>query len=383
MEIQSKLPGVKETIFTTMSQLAQKHQAINLGQGFPDFDMDSTLISLVHEAMLAGHNQYSHQNGVPALREAISKKIESLYQTNIDPYTEICITPGASYAIYTALTVLLQPGDEVIVLEPAFDSYIPNILINQAKPVLVPLTFPDYKIDWDRVRSAITSKTKLIILNSPHNPTGTLLDKEDIDQLSNILNSHDLYVLSDEVYEHLVFDGFRHESILKYPEIFKRSFVVFSFGKVYHCTGWKMGYCIAPQKLMDEFIKAHQFIAFCSNTAIQYGLAEYIKNEDAYLGLGKFFQQRRDLLQGLLVESGFTPIPSKGGYFQLFSYSAISEKDELSFARELTESAGVATIPVSAFYADNQQHQVLRFCFAKKESTLLQAGARLKKYLTS
>lgn len=382
-KIESKLPGVQETIFTSMSQLARKHKAINLGQGFPDFDMDPNLISLVYEAMKSGHNQYAHQSGLLTLREAISNKIKFLYQTDVDPNTEICITPGGTYAIYTALTSLLCTGDEAIVLEPAFDSYIPNIEINGAKPILIPLSFPEYKVDWDRVRKAITPNTKFIILNSPNNPTGALLDREDIRQLSRILSEHDLYVLSDEVYEHCIFDGYFHESMLKYPEIFNRSFVIFSFGKVYNCTGWKIGYCVAPKVLMDEFNKVHQFNAFACNTPFQYGIAEFLKNKSAYLNLGKMLQERRDLLQRLLENTGLKAIPSHGSFFQLYDYSAVSEKDELAFAQELTEFAGVGTIPVSSFYANREQHQVLRFCFAKKESTLHEAGSRIKTYLNS
>lgn len=375
--MKSKL-NVSETIFTTITQMAKQHNAINLGQGFPDFEMDPELINLVNEAMISGHNQYAHQRGVQPLREAISEKIKFLYDNNVDPDTEICVTPGATYAIYTALTALLFPGDEVIVFEPAYDSYIPNIEINGAIPVLIPLTFPGYKIDWDRVKSAITPNTKMIMINSPHNPSGSVLTKEDMEVLTQIVVENNLLLLSDEVYEPIIFDGFEHESVLKYPELFKRSIAVFSFGKVYHCTGWKTGYCVAPKNLMTEIVKVHQYNAFCCFSPVQFALAVYLKKKEKYLELGKFYQQKRDLLQQLLSEGGLKPIPSHGSFFQLFDYSSISKQDDFSMATALIEKAGVAAIPVSSFYANKDQQQVLRFCFAKDESTLREAGEKLK-----
>ncbi|MDQ6845138.1 MAG: methionine aminotransferase, partial [Bacteroidota bacterium] len=303
--IKSKLPHTGETIFTIMSSLAKKHQAINLGQGFPDFSMNQELIELVYKSMKDGHNQYAHMNGVPALRNVIAEKVHFLYNTQIHPEDEITITPGGTYAIYTALTSLLQPGDEVIVFEPAFDSYIPNIEINGAKPVLIPLTFPDYKIDWNLVRQSITSTTRLIMINSPHNPTGSVLQKSDIEELRKIINGTNIFILSDEVYEHIIFDGIRHESILKYPDLFERAFVCFSFGKVYSCTGWKLGYCISPKKLMDEFRKVHQFNCFSCNAPMQYALAIFLQKKEEYLSLSGFLQKKRDLFQDLMKATRF------------------------------------------------------------------------------
>lgn len=371
---------VGESIFTTMSRLANEHEAVNLGQGFPDYQMDNTLIELVNQAMKEGLNQYPPARGVSSLREEIARKIEFLYQTKTDPATEICITPGATYAIYTALTTVLNKGDEVIVFEPMYDSYVPNIELNGAVPVLVPVLQPDFKIDWTRVKDAITSKTRMIIVNQPHNPSGMLLSEEDMKQLTQIVIEHNLYLLSDEVYEHLVFDGLAFESVLKYPELFKRSFVAFSFGKVYHCTGWKTGYCVAPKELMDEFMKVHQFNAFSSFGPVQYALATYLKNKDAYLKLSSFFEPKRELLKKLLKAAGLKPLPSHGSFFQLYSYADLSDMDELSFAKKLTAEAGVTAIPVSAFYADKRDQQLLRFCFAKKDETLHEAGKRLIRY---
>jgi methionine transaminase len=378
--IQSKLPGVGETIFTVMSSLALEHNAINLGQGFPDFEMNPALAELVNKAMKDGHNQYAHRNGVFKLREAIAEKVSFLYKSKIDPATEICITPGGTYAIYTALTTVLNPGDEVIVFEPAYDSYIPNIEVNGAIPILIPLTFPDYKIDWHLVKEKITPSTKMILLNSPHNPTGSVLNKNDIEELRKIVEGTNIFILSDEVYEHIIFDNLEHESILKYPDLFERSFVTFSFGKVYHCTGWKLGYCIAPAALMKEFLKIHQYNCFCCNTPMQYALAQFLQNKNEYLQLGQFLQTKRDFFKNLMAQTKFTPLPSHGSYFQLYSYAGISDENETSFAKKLTSVAGVACIPTSAFYKNGKDDKVLRFCFAKKESTLEQAVQRLLKY---
>lgn len=378
--LKSKLPNTTETIFTVMSVLALQHKAINLGQGFPDFEMNQELIGLVNKAMKDGHNQYAHKNGLPALRETIAEKISFLYKNKVDPQIEICITPGGTYAIYTALTTVLQPGDEVIIFEPAYDSYIPNIEINGAVPVLIPLTYPDYKIDWNLVKEKITPKTKMIMLNSPHNPTGSVLGKKDIEELRKIVFGTDIFILSDEVYEHIIFDGIEHESILKYPDLFQRSFVAFSFGKVYHCTGWKIGYCVAPALLMNEFLKVHQFNCFSCNTPVQYALAEFLQNKNEYLQLGNFLQKKRDYFEDLMEQTKFKPIPSSGSYFQLYSYAELSDEPELDFAKKLTCDAGVASIPVSAFYKNKQEDKVLRFCFAKKDSTLFEAVERLKKY---
>ena len=377
--IQSKLPNTGTTIFTTMSALALQYNAINLGQGFPDFMMPEALTQLVNEAMQQGHNQYAHMNGVPLLRERIAEKVALLYGTTINPDTDITITPGGTYAIYTALTTVLQPGDEVIVFEPAFDSYLPNIEINGGKPVLIPLTFPDYAIDWHLVRQNITPKTKMIMLNTPHNPTGSVLGSNDIEQLQQIVKDTGIFILSDEVYEHLIFDGKQHESILRYPDLVERSFVCFSFGKTYHCTGWKLGYCIAPPQLMKEFRKVHQFNCFSCNSPVQHALSVFIEQQQHYQNLGKVVQQKRDYFQQLMAQTKFEALPSYGSYFQLYSYKKITDESENEFAVRLIKEYGVASIPVSVFYKQETNNQVLRFCFVKNEQTLEAAVSRLKK----
>ena len=377
--ITSKLPSIGPTIFTVMSSLAVEHNAINLGQGFPDYPMSEELISLVNQHMKAGHNQYVHMNGLPALRNVIAEKIFGLYQQQINADTEITVTPGGTYAIYTALTAVLQPGDEVIVFEPAYDSYIPNVEINGAVPVLIPLTYPDYKIDWNEVRKRISAKTKMVMLNSPHNPTGAILSKEDIFQLQQIVKDTNIFILSDEVYEHLIFDDMQHESMLRYPDLLERSFVCFSFGKVYHCTGWKLGYCIAPEALTKEFRKVHQFNCFSCNSPMQFALADFLQYKESYLTLGNFLQKKRDYFMNLMKQTNFKPLPSHGSYFQLYSYENMSDESEKDLAIRLTKDFGVATIPTSAFYKNGKDDKVLRFCFAKKESTLEEAVNRLLK----
>ena len=379
LQIHSKLPNVGTTIFTVMSSLAAQHNAINLGQGFPDYEMNETLISLVNSAMKKGFNQYVHMNGYMPLRETLAEKAQFLYNISINPENQITITPGGTYALYTALTTILRPGDEVIVFEPAYDSYIPAIELNGAKPVTIPLMFPDYKIDWEVVRTKISEKTKAIMINSPHNPTGSILSKEDMIQLQNIVTGTNIFIISDEVYEHLIFDGKKHESILNYPDLLKRSFVCFSFGKVYHCTGWKLGYCIASEQLMNEFRKIHQFNCFTCDTPKQVAISEFLQYKDQYLQLGNFLQQKRDYLQNLMKQTRFKALPSYGSYFQLYSYNEIADTTEKEFAINLTKEFGVATIPVSAFYQVEKNNQVLRFCFSKKEETLEAAVERLRK----
>lgn len=378
--VTSKLPTIAPTIFTVMSSLAVEYNAINLGQGFPDYPMNEELISLVNHHMKLGHNQYVHMNGLPALRNAIAEKIFGLYDRQINPDTEITVTPGGTYAIYTALTTILQPGDEVIVFEPAYDSYIPNIEINGAIPVLIQLVYPDYKINWDEVRKRITKKTKMIMLNSPHNPTGSVFNKEDITRLQQVVAGTNIFILSDEVYEHLIFDGLQHESMLRYPDLMERSFVCFSFGKVYHCTGWKLGYCVAPASLSTEFRKVHQFNCFTCNSPMQFALADFIKQADSYLSLGNFLQKKRDYFLELMKQTKFNPLSSHGSYFQLYSYKGMSDESERELAIRITKEVGVATIPTSAFYKDGKDDKVLRFCFAKKESTLEEAVNRLLKF---
>ena len=378
--ITSKLPSVGPTIFTVMSSLAVEYNAINLGQGFPDYPMNEELISRVHQHMKNGHNQYVHMNGLPVLRDVIAEKVFDLYQQQINPDTEITVTPGGTYAIYTALTTVLNPGDEVIIFEPGYDSYIPNVEINGAVAVLVPLTYPDYKIDWDAVRKKISPKTKMIMINSPHNPTGSVLCKDDIKNLQQIVTGTGIFILSDEVYEHLIFDGLQHESMLRYPDLLERSFVCFSFGKVYHCTGWKLGYCIAPAALTKEFRKVHQFNCFSCNSPVQFALADFLKNKESYLTLGNFLQKKRDHFASLMKQTKFKPLTSHGSYFQCYSYKGMSDESEKDLAIRLTKDFGVATIPTSAFYKDGKDDKVLRFCFAKKESTLEEAVNRLVKW---
>ena len=377
--IQSKLPAVGTTIFTTMSALATKHEAVNLGQGFPDFPMNEELLSLVYKSMTDGHNQYVHMCGLPALREGLTEKVHSLYHASINPETDITITPGGTYAIYTALTTILQPGDEVIIFEPAYDSYVPNIEINGGVVVAIPLNFPDYKINWQLVKENVNAKTKAIILNSPHNPTGSVLEESDIESLRGIVKDTAIFIISDEVYEHLIFDEKKHLSMLRYPDLFERSFVCFSFGKVYHCTGWKLGYCIAPATLMKEFRKVHQFNCFTCNSPMQYALAVFLQQKNQYLQLGNFMQQKRDYFKTIMQQTKFIPLPSHGSYFQLYGYENISDESENDFAVRLAREAGVATIPVSAFYKNAVNNKVLRFCFAKKETTLDEAVNRLLK----
>ena len=362
-----------------MSVLAAEHNAINLGQGFPDFLMDEELVALVNTAMQKGNNQYVHMNGLLALRERLAEKIAYLYTAGVDPETEITITPGGTYAIFTALTTVLQPGDEVIVFEPAYDSYIPTIEINGAIPVLIPLTYPDYKIDWQLVKQKISPKTKMIMLNSPHNPTGAVLSTNDITELRVIVKDTGIFILSDEVYEHLIFDGLQHESMLRYPDLLERSFICFSFGKTYHCTGWKIGYCVAPAVLMAEFRKIHQFNCFSCNSPVQFALAEFVQQKEKYLQLGSFLQHKRDHFAALMQQTKFKALPSHGSYFQLYSYKGMSEESEKDLAIRITKEYGVATIPVSVFYKQQTDNKVLRFCFAKKESTLEEAVNRLMK----
>jgi methionine aminotransferase len=377
LHIQSKLPDVGTTIFAVMSGLATEHKAVNLGQGFPDFPMSGELTALVDQAMRKGFNQYAPMPGWMPLRESIAEKVDFLYQAGINPDTEITITPGGTYAIYSAFTAILRPGDEVIVFEPAYDSYIPNIGINGARAVTINLVYPDYHIDWEAVKNAITERTKAIIINSPHNPTGSVIREEDIQALREIVEGTNIFIISDEVYEHLIFDNIPHQSILRYPDLLQRSFVCFSFGKVYNCTGWKLGYCIAPAELTKEFRKVHQFNAFSCHTPNQVALAEFIKTKDAYLSLSGMMQEKRDLFKKLMEQTKFTLHDSFGSYFICGTYEKISAEGDKDFAVRLTREAGVATIPVSAFYQNGKDDGVLRFCFSKKQETLEAAVEKL------
>jgi len=378
MALVSKLPRVGTTIFTTMSALAAEHQAVNLGQGFPDFPMPEALREGLSKAMRDGFNQYAPMPGYGPLREKLAEKVHALYGAQIDPNASITLTPGGTYAIYTALTAIVHPGDEVIIFEPAYDSYIPGIELNGGVPVTLSLSQPDYQIDWEEVKRRITAHTRAIVLNSPHNPSGRVLTDLDIVALRSIVAAHpELYIISDEVYEHLIFDGLPHLSMLRYPDLRERSFVCFSFGKVYHCTGWKLGYCIAPEALMKEFRKVHQFNAFSCFAPAQVALAEYLDNKEGYLLLGSFLQRKRDLFLSLMQDSQFQFLPSHGSYFICATYHKISDESDTDFAIRLIKEKGVATIPVSAFYRNGQDHKVLRFCFAKKEETLRAASQRL------
>ena len=375
----SKLPNVGTTIFTVMSGLATEYKAVNLGQGFPDFPMNHELTALVTEAMKNNFNQYPPMPGWMPLREAIAEKVEFLYQTKINPDSEITITPGGTYAIYSSLTAILQPGDEVIVFEPGYDSYVPNVEINGAKAITINLVYPGYHIDWVAVQNAITSKTKAIIINSPHNPTGSVIGEDDIQQLRKITAGTNIFIISDEVYEHLIFDNIPHQSILRYPDLLERSFVCFSFGKTYNCTGWKLGYCIAPAPLTKEFRKVHQFNSFSCHTPSQVGLAMFLKNKDAYLSLPAFMQEKRDYFKQLMKQTRFTMQESSGSYFICGSYERISDEADKDLAIRLTKEAGVATIPVSTFYQNGKDDKVLRFCFSKKKETLEAAVEKLSR----
>jgi methionine transaminase len=374
MKIKSKLPDIGTTIFTVMTNLAIEFNAINLSQGFPDFETDPELIKLVEKYMKEGYNQYAPMQGVPILRERIAEKVLELYNAGADPDTEITVTSGATEALYCAISAVVSPGDEVILFEPAFDSYEPAIRLNGGIPIFLKLSFPEYKIDWGRVKDIITSKTKLIILNSPHNPTGTVLSREDIHQLEEIAREADFFVISDEVYEHIIFDGCSHESLLRYHELAKKSFVISSFGKTYHTTGWKIGYCVAPEPLSTEFRKIHQYLTFASNTPIQYAYAKIMEDKSHYLSLSSFYQKKRDLFLSLTANSGFKALPCRGTYFQMMDYSSISMEPDIDFAKRLTREHGIAAIPPSVFYHKNDDNRVLRFCFAKKNDTLKKAA---------
>jgi methionine aminotransferase len=373
----SKLPQTGTTIFTIMSALATEVGAINLSQGFPDFNTSPELIELVNTAMKDGHNQYAPMAGVPALREQISLKTKKLYDADYNPDTEITITAGGTQAIFTAITAIVNPNDEVIIFEPAFDCYAPAIKLMGGIVKSMELEPPDYRINWDMVKKLISSKTRMIILNSPHNPTATILHQEDIDELCAIVKNQDILILSDEVYEHLIFDGELHQSMARYEELRQRSFIVASFGKPFHATGWKVGYCMAPAALMQEFRKVHQFLVFSVNAPLQYAIAEHLKDENNYLGLPAFFQEKRDYFRKGLEQTRFELLPCFGSYFQSVSIKNITDEKDSDFALRLTKEFGVATIPTSVFYTQGTDHRVLRFCFAKRQETLDKALERL------
>ena len=375
--VDSRLPHVGTTIFTVMSALANEHGAVNLGQGFPDFDCDPALVDAVNQAMREGLNQYPPMAGVPALRKAVSDKVATLYGHRYDADREVTITAGATQAIITAVLAVVHPGDEVIVLEPCYDSYGPSIELAGGRVVRVPLTPRSFRPDFDLIRRALTSRTRAIIVNTPHNPSGTAWSAHDIESLAQVLRGTDVLVLSDEVYEHMVFDGGTHQSVARHPELAQRSFIISSFGKTYHVTGWKVGYVCAPAPLMDEFRKVHQFNVFTVNTPMQHGLARYMADPAPYLELPGFYQAKRDRFRAGLAGTRFRLLPSEGSYFQCVDYSAISQLKEEDFCRWLTSEAGVAAIPLSAFYASGFEQQIVRFCFAKQDATLDKALERL------
>lgn len=375
----SKLPNIETTIFTVMGGLANKHQAINLSQGFPNFKSNQKLIDMVTKAMNSGYNQYALMPGNMELREAISKKFDLLYGTSYHPESEITITAGATQAIYDVITAFVRPDDEVIIFKPAYDCYEPSIMINGGKTVSIQLEAPNYQINWDDVKQKISSKTKMIIVNTPHNPSGTIFSEADMLQLQELTKNTNIIVLSDEVYEHIVFEGNKHQSACLFPDLKSRSFITASFGKTFHNTGWKTGYCCAPKVLMEEFRKIHQFNVFSVNHPVQKGLADYMQDSNTYLQLSEFFQEKRDLFLSLIKESRFKFRPSQGTYFQVLDYSNITKEYDVDYAKRLTIENGLASIPLSVFNENKLDNKVLRFCFAKTDETLKQAADILNK----
>jgi len=375
--VYSKLPHIGTTIFTVMSKLAAEHQALNLSQGFPNFPASEELISLVDQFMQKGFNQYAPMTGVQQLREVLAEKIENLYQVIYHPEMEITITSGATEALYAAITAVVNPGDEVIVFEPAYDSYVPAIELNGGIPVFINLKSPDYTINWPDVKAKITDKTRLIIVNTPHNPATTVLSATDLQELADLVKGTNILLLDDEVYEHIIFDGLKHHSLSTHPALKERSFVCGSFGKTFHVTGWKVGYCVAPAELSSEFRKIHQYLTFCTNTPVQFALADFLKNPNNYLSVPAFYEAKRNKFLESVKNSRFTFVPSKGSYFQNLCYSAISDQNDYDLAIRLTKEIGVASIPVSVFYHQKNDYKTLRFCFAKDDETLEKAGEKL------
>ena len=376
--LESKLPNVGTTIFTVMSKLAADTGAINLSQGFPGFDCSPELVSLVEQYMRKGFNQYAPMTGVSALREALAQKTFEQYGVAYDPDREVTVTSGATEAIFAAVTSVVRPGDEVIVFEPAYDSYVPAIELNGGVPVYIKLTPPDYTIDWQVVREKITDRTRLILVNTPHNPTGHTWTTDDLTQLADIVRDRDIWIVSDEVYEHILFDNRAHHSLMTHPELQERTFIVGSFGKTFHITGWKIGYCLAPKELSVEFRKIHQYLTFSTVTPIQYALADYLKIPDHYRQLPDFYQRKRDLFLAGLRGSRFTWKPAEGSFFQTVSYAAITDEPDYDLAVRLTKEIGVASIPVSVFYHQKNDYKILRFCFAKDDAILEEAAERLR-----
>lgn len=370
MALSSKLPNVGTTIFTVMSALANEHGAINLSQGFPGYPIDPELSELVNQNMRAGFNQYTPMGGDPGLKRVLSYKHEKLFGKRYNPASEICVTAGATQGLFTAITALIHPGDEVILFTPAYDSYIPSIEVNRGVPVVIEMSAPNYRIPWDQVREKITPRTRMIMINSPHNPTGSVIDQDDLNELAAATRDTDIIVLSDEVYEHITFDGITHASVSGHEELAERSLVVFSFGKTFHVTGWKTGYTLAPSHLMTEFFKVHQFNVFSCNNPMQKAIAQYMQEENTYLNLPAFFQKKRDYFLEGLKDSRFKIVPARGTYFQLLDYSAISDEGDVDLAKRWTKEKGIASIPVSVFHPSGKDEKVLRFCFAKQEDEL-------------
>lgn len=381
MQIRSKLPKTETTIFTVMSALANQHKAINLGQGFPDFDCDESLRKLISKYLNNQKNQYCPMPGLLELRKAISTKMNKSYGTTLNPETQVCVTAGATQALFTAIEAFVHQGDEVIIIEPAYDSYAPSIIIAGGIPKAYTLTYPDYSIDWNEFEKLITSKTRMIIINTPHNPTGTILKQSDLQALENLVSGKDIIVLSDEVYEHLIYDNEQHQSVLRFPKLFEQSLAVYSFGKTFHATGWKMGYCVGAENLINEFKNVHQWNVFSVNSFVQYALAEYLQDEKTYNYLPNFFQKKRDFLTEQLAETPLTPKVSQGTYFQLYNYENINDMNDVAFAKYLTTEVGVAAIPLSPFYTNPPNDKVVRLCFAKTEKTLAAAAERLQKLI--
>ena len=378
VRLESRLPDVGVSIFAVMTRLANEHGAINLSQGFPDFACDPALVASVHRHMQEGANQYAPMPGVLALREALAAKIAALYGAQYDPVTEITVTSGATEALFDIISAFVRPGDEVVLVEPCYDSYVPVVRLNGGTPRFVTLRAPDYRIDWDQMRREVSPRTRLVIVNSPHNPTGAVLDAADVDNLAAILDGTNAIVLSDEVYEHIIFDGRRHESLARHPELRRRTCVVSSFGKTYHTTGWKVGYVAAPQALTTEIQRVHQFVTFATNTPAQMAYAEFTRARSSYDDLTAFYQAKRDRFLELIGDSRFTPVPCRGTYFQILDYSAVSDAPDTVFAQRLLRDHGVASIPTSAFLYNSEAPRVLRFCFAKRDDTLERAAERLR-----
>jgi len=376
--LRSKLPSGGVSIFAVMTRLANEVGAINLSQGFPDFETSPELIDTVARYMREGHNQYAPMPGVLALREALAQKIEALYGRRYDPVTEITVTTGATEGIFAALTAFVHPGDEVLLFQPAYDSYTPSVTLSGGRPVYVTLRYPDYRIDWDEVRRAISPRTRVIVMNSPHNPTGMIWTPDDVRELGRVLSGTDAIVIADEVYEHILFDGGRHESLARYPEIAERAVVISSFGKTYHTTGWKVGYCAAPPALTTEIQRIHQWITFAVNGAVQMAYADFVRRDPWCADVTAFYQGRRDKFLSLVRESRFRPLACRGTFFQMMDYSAITDEPDTDFALRVTREHGVAAIPISPFLNDSTAAgPVLRFCFAKRDSTLERAAERL------